>query len=422
MAALHHLIRRRFTGGASGALPSLRAWGAADQVGLPPCAEGCTVPSKGTTCTKSVPSTVETPLSCPAQPTAWRLLPAAQGALGVEEGLQDVFEPEAVLGIEGAVRRVGAGHYTSCAVTDGGELWSWGRAKELQLGRPPSEPGRPLCPRPGRVEGLPGQAVSATGSGVVSFAVTADGGLWAWGSSRRGQLGLGRDVLETGRPRRVALPAPVLEVAAGWGHAAAWTDDGRVFTWGWPAHGRLGHSFASSAEEDGDEGRLAARCVWEPREVELLRGVKVGQVACGFDHSLILASDGTLLSFGDNSLHQLGRPEGGAAWAAPCEGAAVWLVHAQNESGKPKKFRRVRRGLGGLRVCSDACVGASWSGIGGRAEEWAWRVDALWDPASTRCSSRCRLPLCSAGGGGAGALAGGAAGRLRHRVGLERRG
>lgn len=32
------------------------------------------------------------------------------------------------------------------------------------------------------------------------------------------------------------------------------------------------------------------------------------QVVCGFDHTLVLAQDGSLFAFGDNSLCQLGRP------------------------------------------------------------------------------------------------------------------
>jgi alpha-tubulin suppressor-like RCC1 family protein len=31
------------------------------------------------------------------------------------------------------------------------------------------------------------------------------------------------------------------------------------------------------------------------------------QVVCGFDHTLVLAEDGSLFSFGDNLLSQLGR-------------------------------------------------------------------------------------------------------------------
>lgn len=56
-------------------------------------------------------------------------------------------------------------------------------------------------------------------------------------------------------------------------------EDGLVYTWGWPASGRLGHSFASSPEEEQQEEALEQRSVWEPRLVELLKSVKVKQAS-----------------------------------------------------------------------------------------------------------------------------------------------
>ncbi|KAL0406605.1 UNVERIFIED_CONTAM: hypothetical protein Slati_3974400 [Sesamum latifolium] len=47
--------------------------------------------------------------------------------------------------------------------------------------------------------------------------------------------------------------------------------------------------------------------IWEPTLVEELFDVEVVDVACGLDHSLILCSDGTLVSGGSNVYGQLGR-------------------------------------------------------------------------------------------------------------------
>lgn len=63
--------------------------------------------------------------------------------------------------------------------------------------------------------------MAATGSGVASFAVCADGSVHAFGSSKRGQLGLGPGVRHTTDPQQLRLPAAAAQVAAGWGHAAA---------------------------------------------------------------------------------------------------------------------------------------------------------------------------------------------------------
>ena len=44
---------------------------------------------------------------------------------------------------------------------------------------------------------------SAFASGVISAAIEGDGSLWVWGKSKRGQLGLGEQVMEAVVPSRV---------------------------------------------------------------------------------------------------------------------------------------------------------------------------------------------------------------------------
>ncbi len=67
----------------------------------------------------------------------------------------------------------------------------------------------------------PPQIVAATGSGVASFGLTKQGELLAWGTSKRGQLGLGPGVTKAEQPQQLRLPAAAVQVSAGWGHAAA---------------------------------------------------------------------------------------------------------------------------------------------------------------------------------------------------------
>lgn len=57
---------------------------------------------------------------------------------------------------------------------------------------------------------------SAFASGVVSAALGDDGSLWIWGKSKRGQLGLGKDVTEAVIPSRVQALEGEKIVKVGW--------------------------------------------------------------------------------------------------------------------------------------------------------------------------------------------------------------
>lgn len=263
----------------------------------------------------------------------------SQGALGLPSsivGIQgDVYEPTKLPGLPPDVVSVSAGHYHSLAVTSQGELWAWGRNEEGQLGRGLLAP-RDSWNEPMRVTELDKVRVRAAfASGVVSSAIGDDGSLWVWGRSKRGQLGLGEKITEAIAPSRVNALAglELLKVSFGWGHALALTTDGKLYGWGYSADGRLGKlgtSFSPldsvprmvrRADEDPSDlldiaGKIVQESIekednmpiiWEPRLIEELKSVEVIDVACGLDHSLLLCSDGTVLSGGSNTYNQLGR-------------------------------------------------------------------------------------------------------------------
>ncbi|MCO5609452.1 hypothetical protein L7F22_063678 [Adiantum nelumboides] len=91
----------------------------------------------------------------------------------VESVTSDAYEPLSVDVIPNNVIRVAAGHYHSLAVTADGQLWSWGRKNESQVGRGTAL-SRDQCDHPQIVKGLESVEVKdAAGSGVVSMAIEA---------------------------------------------------------------------------------------------------------------------------------------------------------------------------------------------------------------------------------------------------------
>ena len=168
---------------------------------------------------------------------------------------------------------IAAGTDLTVAVTAGGRLYTWGDCEEGQLGH--GDTGRRLVPT--LVRGPAGPAFG--GSSVVMAAcgdkhtlvVTQDGGLWACGNNRNGQLGLddkrNRLVFErVGGATGAALHrARVLTAAAGGEHSVAVTEDGALWTWGEAIRGMLGHN--------DDDVRFVPTLVPQAR----LDGLRVGR-------------------------------------------------------------------------------------------------------------------------------------------------
>jgi len=148
-----------------------------------------------------------------------------------------------------------------------------------------------------------------------SIALAADGTVYSWGNNGCGQLG---DNSSTQRetPVRVLKGAysgttylgddsnnKITAVALGYVHSIALAADGTVYSWGCNSHGRLGDNTT----------------IWRDTPVRVLKGAyngttylgddinnKITAVALGGSHSIALAEDGTLYSWGNNSNGQLG--------------------------------------------------------------------------------------------------------------------
>ena len=177
---------------------------------------------------------------------------------------------------------IAAGREFSIAMDSNGEVWSWGRYLNGQLGRI----GNSLVPA--KISGLP--KVKAISAGAEhALAVDVDGGVWAWGRNADGNLGDG-ETKDRSVPVRVTGVPPHILVAAGQYHSLGLAADGTVWAWGRNSDGQLG-------DQTTDERRV-------PTMVPGLAEI-VGIAAAG-SHSLAWSSDGTLWAWGSNEDGQLG--------------------------------------------------------------------------------------------------------------------
>ena len=127
-----------------------------------------------------------------------------------------------------------------------------------------------------------------------SLALT-DCGLYCWGSSKHGQLGLGPQRLNEQRPclvKRLANKS-LSAISAGAYHTLALDSKGKVWSWGWGVHGQLGTG------EIEDE--------FEPRRIRFHNKSQVKQISAGYAHSLLLTVSGEVWVFGCALFGQLGN-------------------------------------------------------------------------------------------------------------------
>ncbi|MBS0659772.1 MAG: hypothetical protein JSR82_16145 [Verrucomicrobia bacterium] len=147
---------------------------------------------------------------------------------------------------------------------------------------------------------LAGKTVVALAAGNLhSLALCSDGTLASWGRNNYGQLG---DNSNTSRLAPVAVSTSgvlagktVIAIANGDSHSIALCSDGTLVGWGRNDAGQLGDNSSTHRSTPVGVANTGA-----------LAGKTVVAIAAGYDHTLALCSDGTLVAWGFNGNGQLG--------------------------------------------------------------------------------------------------------------------
>src|SRR5210317_396881 len=203
------------------------------------------------------------------------------------------FEVALLAGALNTVVSVDAMNEGAVALTDSGELYAWGPGFEVDLFYP-----LPTLSSSGSMVGsLAGKNVSSTACGQsYTMVIATDGTLHGFGLNQYGQL--------TGSNRVYRTPIlinggslsgkNVSSVACGDNYTMVIATDGSLHGLGRNSQGQLG------------DGTTTIRLSPVLINGGSLSGKNVSSVACGYYHTMVIATDGSLHGFGYNVYGQLG--------------------------------------------------------------------------------------------------------------------
>jgi alpha-tubulin suppressor-like RCC1 family protein len=185
-------------------------------------------------------------------------------------------------------KQVAAGLYHAAAIKTDGTLWTWGYNSTGTLGD-----GSSIVNKSSPIQTVSGGTnwKQVAGGQSHAAAIKTDGTLWTWGYNAQGQVGDNSITHRSSPIQTVSGGTNWKQVASGGNNTAAIKTDGTLWLWGYNSGGQLGDN--TSTHRSSPVQTIAGGTNWK-------------SVSGGSAHTVAIKTDGTLWTWGQNTLGQLG--------------------------------------------------------------------------------------------------------------------
>jgi len=185
-------------------------------------------------------------------------------------------------------KQVAGGFYHTAAIKTDGTLWTWGYNSYGGLGD------STITNKNSPVQTIAGGTnwKQVAGGYFHTAAIKTDGTLWTCGYNFYGELGDSTITNKSSPVQTITGGTNWKQVATGYFHTAAIKTDGTLWLWGYNLDGELGDSTTVTGRSSPVQ-TIAGGTNWK-------------QVACSFDHTAAIKTDGTLWTWGYNGYGGLG--------------------------------------------------------------------------------------------------------------------